>query len=137
MAGFEFQKLRVFDAAATAAAEVSSLARRIPPAHFPLRDQITRSSTSVALNIAEGADEFRKGEKARFYRMARRSAAETAAALTLLVRFGVFMPSETQRSIELLNHVAAMLTSMTSSLESSGDNRARARAPGPGPHHDR
>lgn len=136
MGGFEFQRLRVFDAAATAAAEVNKLARRIPPAHFPLRDQITRASTSVALNIAEGADEYRPGENARFYRMARRSAAETAGALTLLVRFGVFTPTETERSIELLNHVAAMLTSMTSSVESRVGTRARARAPGPGPHHE-
>lgn len=93
-----------------------------------------RSSTSVALNIAEGADEFRTAEKARFYRMARRSAAETAGALTLLERFGVFTPTETRHSIELLNHVAAMLTSMVSSVESRGNPLARVRAPGLGPH---
>jgi len=137
MAGFEFQRLRVFDAAANAAAEVSSLARRIPVAHRALRDQISRSSTSVALNIAEGADEFRPAEKVRFYRMARRSAAETAGALTLLVRFGVLTPQETGRALTLLNQVAAMLTTMMTSV----DRRTAPPAPGPGPrapgpHHE-
>ena len=33
------------------------------------------------LNIAEGAGEFAPKEKARFYRMARRSATESAAVL--------------------------------------------------------
>ncbi|HEU5209199.1 MAG TPA: four helix bundle protein [Longimicrobiales bacterium] len=126
MGGFEFQRLRVFDAAADAAADVNGLARRIPVAHRALRDQVSRSSASVALNIAEGADEFRVAEKVRFYRMARRSAAETAGALTLLVRFGVFTPQETERAIKRLNQVAAMLTTMMTSVEGRG-------APGPGP----
>lgn len=129
MGGFQFQRLRVFDAAADAAAEVNNLARRIPLAHRALRDQVSRSSTSIALNIAEGADEFRVGEKVRFYRMARRSAAETAGALTLLVRFGVFTPQETNRALALLNQVAAMLTTMMTSV----DARAKPPAHGPGP----
>ncbi len=117
MSGFQFQKLRAFDAAADAATEVNRLTRRIPVAHRALRDQVTRASTSVALNIAEGADEFRIGEKVRFYRMARRSAAETAGALTLLVRFGVFTPTETDRALTLLNQTAALLTSMMARVE--------------------
>jgi len=135
MCGFQFQRLRVFDAAAEAAAEVNVLAQRIPVAHRALRDQVTRSSTSVALNIAEGADEFRAAEKIRFYRMARRSAAETAGALTLLVRFGVFTPQDTSRAVKLLNQVAAMLTTTMVSVDTRGTPGPGPRAPGPGPHY--
>src|SRR5690606_31484632 len=137
MGGFQFQRLRVFEAAADAAAEVNKLARRIPLAHRGLRDQVSRSSTSVALNIAEGADEFRVGEKVRFYRMARRSAAETAGALTLLVRFGVLTPSETNRAIKMLNQVAAMLTTMMTSVDRRTAPPAGGPGPrAPGPHHE-
>ena len=49
-----------------------------------LRSQLDRAATSIVLNIAEGAGEFSKDEKQRFYRMARRSATETAAILDIL-----------------------------------------------------
>jgi four helix bundle protein len=39
----------------------------------------------MVLNIAEGAGEYRPKEKARFYRMSRRSADEASTALDLLV----------------------------------------------------
>ncbi|HET7322453.1 MAG TPA: four helix bundle protein, partial [Longimicrobiaceae bacterium] len=44
-----------------------------------LTDQLQRASTSIPLNIAEGAGEFSRADKARFYRIARRSATECAA----------------------------------------------------------
>jgi four helix bundle protein len=49
-----------------------------------LADQLDRASMSVALTIAEGAGEFAPKEKARFYRMARRSATECAAILDVV-----------------------------------------------------
>ncbi len=49
-----------------------------------MRDQIDRASGSVVANIAEGAGEFRPREKARFYRMARRSAIEISAWLDII-----------------------------------------------------
>jgi four helix bundle protein len=55
-----------------------------PFAQRDLARQLRRASTSVSLNIAEGADEFSAAEKARFYRIARRSAAECLAILDLL-----------------------------------------------------
>ena len=53
-----------------------------PRAAAPLR----RAATSVVLDIAEGAGEYSKAEKARFYRIARRSASECAAVLDISVR---------------------------------------------------
>ncbi len=43
-----------------------------------------RASASIVLNIAGGAGEFAKREKARFYRIARRSATEFAEILDIL-----------------------------------------------------
>ena len=58
----------------------------MPPGRAHLKDQLDRAGTSVVLNIAEGAGEFSPPEKQRFYRMARRSATETAAILDILER---------------------------------------------------
>src|SRR5687768_10175139 len=41
-----------------------------------LRDQLSRASVSIVLNIAEGAGRRSRRDKARFYSMARGSAAE-------------------------------------------------------------
>jgi four helix bundle protein len=50
-----------------------------------LKDQLDNAASSVVANIAEGAGEFSGKEKARFYRMARRSAVEIAAWVEIVV----------------------------------------------------
>ena len=45
-----------------------------------------RAISSAALNLAEGANEFSPAAKAAFYRIARRSAGEAAAALVSSLR---------------------------------------------------
>jgi len=54
------------------------------PKRASVRDQLDRASTSIPLNIAEGAGEFSPKDKARFYRIALRSATESAAILDLV-----------------------------------------------------
>ncbi len=51
-----------------------------------LSDQLQRAALSIALNIAEGAGEYAVDEKARFYRMAKRSATECAGVLDVCQR---------------------------------------------------
>jgi four helix bundle protein len=69
---------------------------------------LRRASASIVLNIAEGAAEFRPREKARFYRMALRSASEAAATLDLLRRS---FPQHTEgvAGRELIVEIVSML----------------------------
>ena len=76
-----------------------------------LRDQIERAVTSVVANIAEGAGEFSPKEKARFYRMARRSAIEVAAWLEVTARRQEAPEPLLTRALALLEEVVAMLVS--------------------------
>jgi four helix bundle protein len=62
----------------------ASIRQRLLPGHGALADQLDRAAVSIALNIAEGAGEFARKEKARFYRIARRSATECAAVLDVV-----------------------------------------------------
>jgi four helix bundle protein len=82
-----------------------------------LIDQIRRSSSSMPLNIAEGAGEFARKEKARFYRMARRSADECSAALDQLVDTGISRDDELQDIREMLNRIVSMLVKLIKRME--------------------
>ena len=61
---------------------------------------------SVALNIAEGAGETAPAEKARLYRIARRSAEEVRAALRLIE----LMNHATAREVAPARHLTTRLT---------------------------
>jgi four helix bundle protein len=78
---FDHERLDVYRVALEFVVLASDVAGRMPKGRAYLADQLQRAATSIALNIAEGAGEFASAEKARFYRIARRSATESAAIL--------------------------------------------------------
>ena len=77
-----------------------------------LLDQLLRASSSICLNIAEGAGEFSSNEKVRFYRMARRSVWECEAAIDLLTIRRLRDRSALERAVPTLESIAALLTTM-------------------------
>ena len=108
------------------AAELAT--KEIPPSGGFLGDQLRRAAGSIAFNIAEGAGEYRPKEKARFYRMARRSATECASILDALRLWP--RPSEESRDAharersltrgrEQLIEVVSMLTKMARRFDDS------------------
>ena len=80
-----------------------------------LRDQLQRASSSIALNIAEGAGEYARHEKHRFYRMAKRSATECAAILDIGQKLGLIEPKRLNDARNLLFRIVSMLIKMVSS----------------------
>ncbi len=58
----------------------------LPRGRSHLADQLTRASTSIVLNLAEGAGKFSKPDKRRYYLTARGSATESAALLDVCLR---------------------------------------------------
>lgn len=78
---FQHDDLEVYRHALSFARLSARLARAFPSGYSGLADQLRRAAASICLNIAEGAGEVSGPEKARFYRMARRSATECAAVL--------------------------------------------------------
>ena len=73
------------------------------------KDQLDPVATSIVLNIAEGAGEYRRDEKQRFYRMARRSATETGAILDIIEQRGAAPAALIRSARELLVRVVSML----------------------------
>jgi len=66
----------------------------------------------VAINVAEGAGEFATLEKARFYRIARRSATECAAILDVCRVRNLIEPAALSAGRDFLLRIVAMLTRM-------------------------
>lgn len=112
MAAFAHRRLRVYAAAVEASRIVYGATRHVPQRCVSLSDQVLRACTSIVLNLAEGVAEYSPREKARFYRMARRSAAEASAALDLLVAFGAIDHEPAQSGTDHLEAIAGMLTRM-------------------------
>lgn len=116
---FDHERLDVYQLSldfvvAADALRTSVLARR--PA---LGDQLDRASTSIVLNVAEGAGEYKPREKARFYRMARRSGTECAAILDIINRLGLGSGTETDTPRVLLRRIVSMLVVLAKSREQS------------------
>ena len=77
----------------------------------------TSTAEPCAVHIAEGAGEFSSGDKARFYRMARRSGTECAAIFDACCVLKLADEQRLSEGRELLVRVVAMLTAMVLRLK--------------------
>lgn len=115
MQQFDHEKLDVY----RTAVEWVALAQEIVAAmldgkgNAPLADQLQRAASSITLNIAEGAGEFSSAEKARFYRIAKRSATECAAILDVAQRRSCVSGQHFESSRSLLFRIVGMLIKLT------------------------
>ena len=112
MRQLDHERLRVYGTALDFLTHVDVILARLPRGHADLADQLYRAASSICLNIAEGAGEFSAADKARFYRMARRSATECAAILDVAHRLGFIDRELVAPGRDLLVQVVAMLTIM-------------------------
>ena len=77
---FDHERMDVYQLAIEFVVVADAVSADLPRGRAYLADQLRRACTSIVLNIAEGAGEFSTDEKARFYRMARRSATDRIPA---------------------------------------------------------
>ena len=123
---FEHERLDVYKAAIELLVLADSVAAMLPRGRGYLADQLRRAASSISFNIAEGAGEFASDEKARFYRLARRSATESAAILDACRALSLTDNSEIGRSVLL--RIVAMLTAIVKrSGSGSGSGSGRER----------
>src|SRR5580658_5144429 len=106
-------------------AAIDEIVEGMPPGRAHLKDQLDRAATSIVLNLAEGAGEFSPRDKARFYRMARRSAVESAAILDIVAQRRHAPLDKLARTQQLLVAIVSMLVRLVANRAGA---RARARA---------
>jgi len=117
---FVHERLDVYQAAIAFLVLADTVAGSLPRGRAYLADQLRRASTSISFNIAEGAGEYAPADKARFYRIARRSATESAAILDACRLLSLIDVNQSQQGRALLLRVVAMLTAMVVKLSGSG-----------------
>ena len=111
---FDHDKLDVYHVAIEFIGTASTIAKSLPKGRAYIADQLNRAALSVPLNIAEGAGEFSKREKKRFYRMARRSATECAAILDVCECLELSGKESVEAGKEQLRRVVSMLVRLIS-----------------------
>ena len=92
-----------------------------------LRNQLDLASVSIVLNIAEGTGRFTPAEKAHFYLIARGSAMECVAAISLLHARSLVSPQVHGRSRALLTRIVAMLTRLAIAMQRRGESDRRSQ----------
>jgi four helix bundle protein len=120
MDGFDHERMDVYQRALEFVRVSSALHRSLVPGHGGLADQLDRAAVSIALNIAEGAGEFARREKARFYRIARRSATECAAVLDIVQTLGIVDQEIVRRGKVQLLEIVGSLIGLGKRMEKEG-----------------
>lgn len=122
-ATLDHQRLDVYKAAIEFVALADTVANELPRGRGYLADQLRRAATSIALNIAEGAGEFSQQDKSRFYRMARRSATECAAAFDVCQCLNLLAQNKIENGYALLRRIISMLTKLAQVTSGTGTGR--------------
>lgn len=110
---FDHERLDAYQRALELLDLVDRIVEQMPAGRAHLKDQLDRAATSVVLNIAEGAGEFSPRDKRRFYRIARRSANESAAVLQVVARRKQAPESQLREALTLLHRIISMLVRMS------------------------
>jgi four helix bundle protein len=112
MMRFDHERLDVYRASLGIVVTSNRLVAALPPGYGYLTDQLRRAALSVTLNIAEGAGEYAPAEKARFYRMAKRSATECAAVLDVAKELAIADEAAAEDGLDRLFKIVAMLVKL-------------------------
>ncbi len=109
---FDHEKLDVYKASIELVVLIDELIENLPRGRAYLVDQLQRAGASVPLNIAEGAGEYAALEKARFYRIAKRSATECSAILDICTHLELLDKEKLNCCKDLLARIVSMLIKM-------------------------
>jgi four helix bundle protein len=112
MTYFDHEKFTVYQVSMELVVLINTVIEHLPRGKAYLADQLQRAGSSIPLNIAEGAGEFSKNEKIRFYRMAKRSATECAGIFDICQRLNIIDEANHTKARGFLIRIVSMLTKM-------------------------
>jgi four helix bundle protein len=104
-----FENTRIYGRALELVGLVKEVCDGLPRGHGYLAGQLRRAASSVVLNFAEGYGKGSLAEQRRFYRIARCSAHEVAAALDVAEALGAISELHHRAGKELCDHLVRML----------------------------
>jgi four helix bundle protein len=114
----DHEKLEVYQVTRQLSAEINRVRRKIKPGRPDLVDQALRSTASITLNIAESSGEKLPRRRCYFFRIARSSATELAAALDHLVDMELLKANDIVEAKHLVVRIVSMLVKLTDKVDS-------------------
>ena len=108
----DHEKLDVYRIAVDFVILADAIVEHLPRGRGYMSDQLQRAALSIPLNIAEGAGEYSSEEKMRFYRMAKRSATECSAIVSVCHRLQLIEAERYAQAREFLIRLISMLIKM-------------------------
>ena len=109
---FRHERLHCYRVALEVAKRVPAIVHRWPRGNANLEDQLKRAASSVVLNISEGNSRTGPKDRARFFAIARGSAAESASAIDVAVAYRLMEASEGAAIKDELLQVVKMLSKL-------------------------
>ncbi len=113
----DHEKLDVYQLSLDFVVLANDVIEGLPRGRGHLADQLARASTSVVLNLAEGAGKHSKPDKRRFCLTARGSATESAALLDVYLRLNLLKQEQPQAGKEMVVRIVSMLIKLAQSCE--------------------
>jgi len=113
----DHERLDVYHLALDFLVFANEVIEKLPRGRSHLADQFTRASTSIVLNLAEGAGKHSKPDKRRYYLTARGSATESAALLDVCGRLKLLDEAGHRAGKEMLLRVVSMLIKLAQACE--------------------
>jgi four helix bundle protein len=113
---FDFENLLVYQKAKVVNRQVYAFLEENPSLSRSVRDQLSRASLSIMLNIAEGSGRATRPDKRNFFVIARGSAFECVAVLDFLKESGKLDEPVFQAFYQAFDELSRMLFSMIRKL---------------------
>jgi four helix bundle protein len=113
----DHEKLDVYHLSLDFLVFANELIEGLPRGRSHLADQLTRASTSIVLNLAEGAGKHSRPDKRRYYLTARGSATESAALLDVCLRLKLVNGVGHDAGKRMLVRIVSMLIKLAQSCE--------------------
>ena len=117
MGTLSYKDLQVWQKSIQLVKEIYLITEKFPQSEkFGLVDQLRRAAISIPSNIAEGYGRNSPKERAQFISLARGSAAEVEAQLTVSRELGFVTSLDSTKAEQLVTEVLKMLTGLRKSL---------------------
>jgi len=113
----DHERLDVYAIALDFLVFANEVIERLPRGRGHLADQLTRASTSVVLNLAEGAGKLSKADKRRYYLTACGSATEFVSLLDVCLRLRLMGEAEHRAGKAMIVRVVSTLIKLAMSFE--------------------
>ncbi len=105
----DFRNLEAYKQGRLFNKNVYQLLKNHPEIDRGLRDQFSRASTSILLNIAEGSGRFAPKDKKHFYVVSRASALECMAIVDILTDIEIISVELAEENIQHLDLISKMI----------------------------